>query len=54
MDNMKSSENKSTQVKCEYDNDPVFRQGIAIVSKNKKYGAIMVGGKEIVALPINA
>ena len=48
MDNKKSSENKSTQGNCEYDNDPVFRQGIAIVSKNKKYGAIMVGGKEIV------
>ena len=48
MDNKKSSENKSTQGNCEYDNDPVFLQGIAIVSKNKKYGAIMVGGKEIV------
>ena len=48
MDNMKSSEDKSTQGNCEYDNDPVFRQGIAIVSKNKKYGAIMVGGNEIV------
>lgn len=48
MDNKKSSENKLTQGNCEYDNDPVFRQGIAIVSKNKKYGAIMVGGNEIV------
>ncbi len=48
MDNKKSSENKSTQGNCEYDNDLVFRQGIAIVSKNQKFGAIMVGGKEIV------
>ncbi|EHO67827.1 WG repeat-containing protein [Segatella maculosa] len=31
-----------------YDEEPVFHQGIAIVKRNGKYGAIMVGGKEIV------
>lgn len=33
---------------AEYDEDPIFEQGIAIVQRNGKYGAIMVGGKEIV------
>lgn len=32
----------------EYDEEPIFEQGIAIVQRNGKYGAIMVGGKEIV------
>lgn len=31
-----------------YDETPIFRQGIAIVRSNGKFGAIMVGGKEIV------
>lgn len=31
-----------------YDEEPIFHQGIAIVKRNGKYGAIMVGGKEIV------
>lgn len=31
-----------------YDEEPVFHHGIAIVKRNGKYGAIMVGGKEIV------
>ena len=31
-----------------YDEEPVFKQGIAIVKKYGKYGAVMVGGKEIV------
>ena len=31
-----------------YDEEPVFHQGIAIVKRNGKYGAIMVGGKEII------
>ena len=37
---------KSPQI--QYDNEPVFVQGIAIVQKNGKYGAIVVGGKEII------
>lgn len=31
-----------------YDESPVFKQGIAIVRKYGKFGAVMVGGKEIV------
>ena len=31
-----------------YDEPPVFKQGIAIVRKYGKFGAVMVGGKEIV------
>lgn len=31
-----------------YDTLPVFKQGIAIVQKNGRFGAVMVGGKEIV------
>lgn len=31
-----------------YDEEPIFEQGIAIVQRNGKYGAIMLGGKEIV------
>lgn len=31
-----------------YDEPPVYKQGIAIVRRNGKFGAIMVGGKEIV------
>lgn len=31
-----------------YDESPVFKQGIAIVRRYGKFGAVMVGGKEIV------
>jgi hypothetical protein len=31
-----------------YDESPVFKQGIAIVRRNGKFGAVMVGGKEII------
>ena len=37
-----------TRVSKGYDEEPVFHQGIAIVKRNGKYGAIMVGGKEII------
>lgn len=49
MENKKSFVNKPAQANREYDSDPIFRQGIAIVSKKKRFGAIMVGGKEIVS-----
>lgn len=32
----------------DYDESPVFKQGIAIVKRYGKFGAVMVGGKEIV------
>lgn len=32
----------------DYDESPVFKQGIAIVRRNGKFGAVMVGGKEII------
>lgn len=31
-----------------YDESPIFKQGIAIIRRNGKFGAVMVGGKEIV------
>lgn len=36
------------QKKTGYDEEPVFKQGIAIVKRYGKYGAVMVGGKEII------
>lgn len=41
---MKSKSSSQTQ----YDKKPVFVQGIAIVQKSGKFGAIMLGGKEII------
>lgn len=32
----------------DYDESPIFKHGIAIVRRNGKFGAVMVGGKEIV------
>ena len=32
----------------DYDESPIFKQGIAVVKRGGKFGAIMVGGKEIV------
>jgi hypothetical protein len=31
-----------------YDELPIYKQGIAIVKRYGKFGAVMVGGKEIV------
>ena len=44
----KSSKSQVSPTYEGYDEEPVFHQGIAIVKRNGKYGAIMVGGKEIV------
>ncbi len=32
----------------DYDESPIFKQGIAVVKRGGKFGAIMVGGKELV------
>lgn len=37
-----------SQSDYEFDEEPVFQQGVAIVKRNGKFGAIVVGGKEIV------
>lgn len=44
----KSSKSQVSSISEGYDEEPIFHQGIAIVERNGKYGAIMVGGKEIV------
>ena len=44
----KKSESQVSSISEGYDEEPIFHQGIAIVKRNGKYGAIMVGGKEIV------
>ena len=48
MDNfdLKTAENNAADKR--YDEIPVFKQGIAIVRRYGKFGAVMVGGKEIV------
>ena len=44
----KNSKSQVSSTSEGYDEEPIFRQGIAIIKRNGKYGAIMVGGKEIV------
>lgn len=39
---------EASQKNTGFDEEPVFKQGIAIVKRGGRYGAIMVGGKEIV------
>lgn len=39
---------KNTEYR-KYDEPPIYKQGIAIVRRNGKFGAVMVGGKEIVS-----
>ena len=39
---------ETSQKNTGFDEEPVFKQGIAIVKRGGRYGAIMVGGKEIV------
>ena len=39
---------ETSQKNAGYDEEPVFKQGIAIVKRGGRYGAVMVGGKEIV------
>ena len=39
---------ETSQENAGFDEEPVFKQGIAIVKRGGRYGAIMVGGKEIV------
>lgn len=44
----KSSKSQVSSTSEGYDEEPIFHQGIAIIKRNGKYGAIMVGGKEII------
>lgn len=46
--------NSKNSSQTQYDKEPVFVQGIAIVQRNGKFGAIMLGGKEIVPLIYDA
>ena len=44
----KSSKSQVSSTSEGYDEEPIFHQGVAIVMKNDKFGAIMVGGNEII------
>ena len=46
--------NSKNSSQTQYDKEPVFVQGIAIVQRHGKFGAIMLGGKEIVPLIYDA